>query len=131
MSRDVIADDPTLGSKRAQLVTEAARRLSHARMVNFDEASGAFTITDLGRLAAKYYIRHASIEIFNEVFRPKMTEADALAMISRSTEFDQIQVRESETKEMEVLLEQCPCAVKVLFLHMLAPSDICVTYGMR
>ena len=92
MSRDVVAEDPSLGSKRAQLVTEVARRLSHARMINFEQESGNFTITDLGRLAAKYYIRHASIEIFNEKFRPKMTKADALALISMSTEFDQIQV---------------------------------------
>ncbi|VDB97030.1 unnamed protein product [Peniophora sp. CBMAI 1063] len=111
MSRDVVVDDPTLGSKRSQLVIEAARRLSQARMINFEQESGSFTITDLGRLAAKYYIRHASIEIFNDKFRPKMTEADALAMVSLSTEFDQIQVRESEAKEMKTLLEQCPCTV--------------------
>jgi antiviral helicase SLH1 len=55
-------------------------------MVLFDQTSGVFSITDLGRIAAKYYIRHASIEIFNEKFRPKMTEADVLAMLSMSTE---------------------------------------------
>lgn len=55
-------------------------------MINFEERTGNFIITDLGRIAAKYYIRHASIEIFNEEFRPKMTEADVLAMLSRSTE---------------------------------------------
>jgi antiviral helicase SLH1 len=52
----------------------------------FDQTSGSFTITDLGRIAAKYYIRHSSIEIFNKEFRPKMTEADVLGMLSMSTE---------------------------------------------
>ena len=99
MSRDVVAEDPSLGSKRAQLVTEAARRLSHARMINFEQESGNFTITDLGRLAAKYYIRHASIEIFNEKFRMKMNEEDEIAMISMRTEFEKIKVREREEKE--------------------------------
>lgn len=80
------AEDPHLGSKRSQLVTVAARKLADARMIAFDSAGGALTITDLGRIAAKYYIRHSSIEIFNEVFRPRMTEADVLAMLSRSTE---------------------------------------------
>jgi antiviral helicase SLH1 len=55
-------------------------------MIMFDQAKGAFTITDLGRIAARYYIRHSSIEIFNNEFRPKMTEADVLAMLSMSTE---------------------------------------------
>lgn len=55
-------------------------------MITFDQASSAFTVTDLGRIAAKYYIRHSSIEIFNKEFRPKMTEADVLAMLSMSTE---------------------------------------------
>jgi len=86
ISRDAPADDPQLGSKRSELVTLAARTLVEARMIMFDQTSGAFTITDLGRIAAKYYIRHSSIEIFNEKFRPKMTEADVLAMLSMSTE---------------------------------------------
>lgn len=55
-------------------------------MIAFDRQSGAFVITDLGRIAAKYYIRHASIEIFNKEFRPGMTEADALVILCQSTE---------------------------------------------
>lgn len=83
---DQVADDPELGSKRGQLVREAASRLSDARMIVYERETGRFTITDLGRIAAKYYIRYASIEIFNQVFRPSMTEADVLAMLCRSTE---------------------------------------------
>lgn len=55
-------------------------------MIIFDRPNGAFTITDLGRIAAKYYIKSTSIEIFNKEFRPKMSEADVLAMLSMSTE---------------------------------------------
>jgi replicative superfamily II helicase len=61
-------------------------------MITFDQASGAFTITDLGRIAAKYYIRHSSIEIFNKEFKPKMTEADVLAMLSMSTEVSDFRI---------------------------------------
>ncbi|KAI0321843.1 Sec63-domain-containing protein [Amylostereum chailletii] len=112
MSRDEASDDTSLANKRTKLVTEAARRLVEARMINYDVISGTFTITDLGRLAAKYYIRHTSIEIFNRDFRPQMTEADALGMLSLSTEFDQIKIRESEAKELKQLMEMAPCAVK-------------------
>ncbi|KAI0638306.1 Sec63-domain-containing protein [Trametes polyzona] len=109
---DQVAEDPYLGAKRNQLITAAAQQLAEARMIAFDRQTGSLVCTDLGRIAAKYYIRHKSIEIFNEKFRPKMSEADVLAMLSMSTEFDQIQVRENEVKELEALMENAPCAVK-------------------
>ena len=46
----------------------------------------AFYITDLGRIAAKFYIRMLTIEIFNEFFKPKMSEADVLHMVCKSVE---------------------------------------------
>ncbi|KZT66005.1 Sec63-domain-containing protein [Daedalea quercina L-15889] len=112
LTRDQVAEDPYLGEKRNQLVVEAATRLAEARMITFDRMNGNFTILDLGRIAAKYYIRHASIEIFNKEFKPKMTEADVLAMLCMSTEFNQIQVRENEVNELKQLSEAVPCAVK-------------------
>ncbi|KAG6837982.1 hypothetical protein H0H93_008376 [Arthromyces matolae] len=126
--RETISDDPQLGNKRHQLINFAAQKLADVGMIAFERATGAFTITDLGRIAAKYYIRHASIEIFNKEFRQKMTEADALGMLSMSTEvrspsiydnvysasvqFEQIQFRESEATELELLMERIPCDVK-------------------
>ncbi|KAF7790915.1 hypothetical protein EIP86_001873 [Pleurotus ostreatoroseus] len=112
---DQVANDPELASKRTQLVVEAASLLANTRMIAFDRQTREFTITDLGRIAAKYYIRYASIEIFNKVFRPRMSEADVLAMLCMSKEFDQIQVRENEVKELEQLMEAVPCDVKVGF----------------
>ena len=82
----MLADDPSLSNKRGELVTAAAQKLANARMIAFDRTTGGFTITDLGRIAAKYYIRHASIEIFNKEFKTKMSEADVLVMLSKSTE---------------------------------------------
>ena len=79
-------DDPQLGNKRNELVTLAARRLADAQMIVFDEASGAFSMKDLGRISSKYYVRCSSIEIFNEEFKPAMGHADVLAMLSMSTE---------------------------------------------
>lgn len=81
-----VVEDPGLGVKRNQLVTNAVRRLVEARMVNWNSSTGTLKTTDLGGIAAKYYIRIASIEIFNEKFRPKMSEADVLTMLSHSTE---------------------------------------------
>lgn len=114
LTREQVQDDPSLGAKCGQLVLESASKLQEARMITSDSSKN-FTITDLGRIAAKYYIRHASIEIFNQLFKPRMSEADVLAMLCMSTEFDQIQVRENEVKELDQLMkseETVPCYVK-------------------
>lgn len=85
LTREQVQDDPSLGAKCGQLVLESASKLQEARMITSDSSKN-FTITDLGRIAAKYYIRHASIEIFNQLFKPRMSEADVLAMLCMSTE---------------------------------------------
>ena len=86
VARDSVQDDPQLGGKRKELIGVAARKLAQTKMIVYDAREGSFRITDLGRIAAKYYIRHSSIEIFNKEFRPKMSEADILAMLSMSSE---------------------------------------------
>lgn len=63
-----------------------ARQLADARMINYDKDRGTFVITDLGRIAAKYYIRVRTVEALNDIFRPKMGEADVLNMLCKCTE---------------------------------------------
>lgn len=112
VNQDVI-NDPALGSKRHSLITSSAKRLVETQMITFDADLGTLTPTDLGRIASKYYIRNASIEIFNKLFRPRMSEADVLALLASSVEFAQIQVRENEVPELAKLIETvAPCQVK-------------------
>jgi len=137
-----VAEDPRLGAKRNQLVTNAVGRLVAARMVNWNRSTGALQVTDLGRIAAKYYIRLASIEVFNQRFRARMSEADVLTMLCYSTEvgsfrllvsarlltllciqFNQVQLRESEIKELEVLKKKVPCEVQVM-RHLFLDSPL-------
>ena len=52
---------------------------AHARrckMARFDERSGQLYVTELGRVASHFYIRHSSIVAFNEMLRPHMSEAE-------------------------------------------------------
>src|ERR1700748_1739231 len=86
MTYSDLSGDPSLSAKRRQLVTTAANALVKARMITFNELTETFTITERGQIAARYYIRHQSIEIFNKEMRPMMTEADILRLISKSTE---------------------------------------------
>ncbi|KAI9341779.1 Sec63 Brl domain-containing protein [Zopfochytrium polystomum] len=109
----VIEEDPNLGKRLGELVKIAARALHKAQMIVFDERTNYLTAKDLGRTASSFYIRTASIEIFNEMMRAQMTEADVLSMVSMSSEFENIKVREEEIPELKTLeRNQCYCDVK-------------------
>lgn len=71
-----LQNDPWLGSKRHTLIVTAAKKLRSIGMVLFDEDLGTLVPTEVGRIASRYYIKHASIEVFNQSLRPKMSEAD-------------------------------------------------------
>ncbi|OZJ04536.1 hypothetical protein BZG36_03995 [Bifiguratus adelaidae] len=105
--------DPLLGKRRRDLIVNAARKLAKAQMIIFDENTGYLTAKDLGRIASNFYIKHGSIEIFNTMMKPRMTEADVLAMVSLSSEFDNVKARDTEAKELTSLSETaCACAIK-------------------
>ena len=98
--------DPNLVQHRLALITKAAQALDKAKMIRFNEGAGYLHITDLGRVASHFYINMESILLFNEKMKPNMTEANILSMISQSSEFDGIKVREEEMQELDEHLEE-------------------------
>ncbi|XP_035275988.1 activating signal cointegrator 1 complex subunit 3 [Anguilla anguilla] len=96
--------DPGLELYRKELVVEAGRKLDKARMIRFEERTGYFSSTDLGRTASHFYIRYNTIETFNELFNAQKTEADILSIVSKAEEFEQVKVRDEEMEELEQLL---------------------------
>ncbi|KAF9586602.1 activating signal cointegrator 1 complex subunit [Lunasporangiospora selenospora] len=106
-------EDPLLGKKRRDIIVAAAKNLHKAQMIVFDEKTGYLTPKDLGRIASNFYVSYNSVNTYNSLMKPRMTEADVLAMVSRSTEFENIKSRDNEHSELSKLLElACPCAVK-------------------
>ena len=105
-------EDPTLETKRRDIIIEAARKLDRAKMIRFDERTGYLYATDLGRTASNFYIKYDTVEIFNEMMKPIMNEADILAMLSRASEFEQLKVRDDEMNELDDLIHDC-CEVPV------------------
>jgi antiviral helicase SLH1 len=102
-------------------MVHTAVTLSRYEMVSFDQDTASLSSTELGTIAAKFFLRAQTIEIFNELFKPKMTEADVLATLCKSKEFEQIAVRDEENTELEALLKKIPCQVQVsLFVVRLA-----------
>ncbi|SCU98656.1 LAMI_0F15720g1_1 [Lachancea mirantina] len=102
---DEFRDDPQLYEKRRDMIIKAARKIHRLQMIVFDEVSMHFTPKDLGRIASDFYLLNESVEIFNQLCNPSATEADVLAMISMSSEFDNIKFREEEAVELTRLLE--------------------------
>ncbi|CAL8464110.1 g3645 [Coccomyxa elongata] len=108
-----LAADQRLEGRRKQLITDAARKLERCRMARFDERSGQLYVTELGRVASHFYIRHKSIVAFNELLKPHMTESEFLAMLAQSSEFENMAVREEELPELDNLVRSaCPFEVK-------------------
>jgi antiviral helicase SLH1 len=106
-------DDPTLVQRRRQLAIQAARTLQQSQMIIFNETTEELRSKDVGRIASQYYISHTSIQIFNTMMQPQASEADVLKMIAMSGEFDNIQSRDEESKELSKLKEEStPCQVE-------------------
>lgn len=106
ISHDEKLADPDLVQHRTTLIVKAAQVLDAARMVRFNEVNGYLHITDLGRVASHFYIKVESVQLFNEQMKQNMTEAAILSMISQSSEFDNIKVREEEMGELDGHLEE-------------------------
>ncbi|CCH60480.1 hypothetical protein TBLA_0C06880 [Henningerozyma blattae CBS 6284] len=102
---DELANDPQLYERRRKMIVTAARRLHSLQMIVFDEISMHFIPKDLGRISSDFYLLNQSVEIFNQMCNPRATEADVLAMVSFSSEFDSIKFREEESKELTRLSE--------------------------
>lgn len=107
-----IRDDPTLVQRRRKLAIQAAKTLQQSQMIIFNEVTEELRSKDIGRIASQFYILHTSVQIFNTMMQPHATEADVLKMMSMSGEFDNIQSRDSEAKELSYLKDNVvPCAV--------------------
>lgn len=62
--------------KQRALVSDAARALDKAKMMRFDEKSGNFYCTELGRIASHFYIHYSSVETYNEMLRRHMNDSE-------------------------------------------------------
>lgn len=107
-----IRDDPNLVQRRRQLAIQAARTLQKSQMIIYNDVTEELRSKDIGRIASQFYIQQTSVEVFNMMMKPHATEADILKMISMSGEFDNIQSRDSEEKELtHFRREVVPCDV--------------------
>ncbi|KAJ8451475.1 hypothetical protein Cgig2_017866 [Carnegiea gigantea] len=109
---DEVVADPSLSLKQRAFITDAARALDKAKMMRFDEKSGNFYCTELGRIASHFYIQYSSVETYNEMLKRHMSDSEVIDMVAHSSEFENIVIREEEQMELEALARECPLEVK-------------------
>ena len=112
ISWEELSMDPELVEIRRKLIIEAARSLDRARMVRFDERSGNIYTAEMGRVASHFYISKSSIEVYNSLLKPYMNEDDIITMISMSSEFENLNVRDDELPELDQLSRTCTFQTK-------------------
>lgn len=112
ISHDKLKEDPLLQSYRADLIHTAAVQLDRSGLAKYDRKSGHFQVTELGRIASHYYCTHETMQIYNQLLKPTLTEIELFRVFSLSCEFKNITVREEEKLELQKLMERVPIPIK-------------------
>ena len=105
-------EDPLLEQRRIDLIHSAATLLDKRSLVRYERKSGQLQPTDLGRVAAYYYVPHQTVSVYNEHLKPTVSDIDLLRVFALSSDFAQISVREEEKQELARLIERVPIPVK-------------------
>uniref|UniRef100_A0A673C994 U5 small nuclear ribonucleoprotein 200 kDa helicase n=1 Tax=Sphaeramia orbicularis TaxID=375764 RepID=A0A673C994_9TELE len=99
VSHDDRSSDPLLERRRMDLVHTAANVLDKNSLIKYDKRTGSFQVTDLGRIASHFYITHDSIQTYNQLLKPTLSEIELFRVFSLSSEFRNITVREESIEE--------------------------------
>ena len=107
-----LAADPLLEQRRIDLVHSAATTLDKCALIKYERKSGQFQPTDLGRVAAYYYVSHTTVAVYNDFLKPTLSDIELLRLFSLSKDFSNLAVREEEKQELARLIERVPIPVK-------------------
>lgn len=107
-----VREDPTLESRRNDLIHTAASVLDKHNLVKYDKKTGNFQVTDLGRVSSHFYISYSSMAVYNEHLKPNMSDIDIFRLFSLSNEFKFMTVREEEKLELQRLVDRVPIPIK-------------------
>ncbi|MEE6520153.1 hypothetical protein FKM82_017964 [Ascaphus truei] len=94
ISHDDLKSDPLLEQRRLDLIHTAALMLDKNNLLKYDKKTGNFQVTELGRIASHYYITNESVQTYNQLLKPTLSEIELFRVFSLSSEFKNITVRE-------------------------------------
>ena len=112
MYRELQAD-PRLQTRCRELIEISVKELAKAKMLRFNFETTNMNTTDTGIVASHFYVKYASLELYNELVHPAMSEADCFEVVARSSEFENVQARDEENQELvKLLTNACPIKIK-------------------
>lgn len=112
ISHEHFKQDQLLEQHRADLIHTAALHLDRSGLVKYDRKTGQFQVTELGRIASHYYCTHETMQTYNQLLKPMLSEIELFRVFSLSSEFKNITVREEEKLELQKLMERVPIPIK-------------------
>lgn len=104
--------DSKLERRRAELIHAAATELDRAGLVKYNKRTGEIEGTDLGKVAADFYVSHQTMSTYIEHMKLSTTDIDLYRIFSLSGEFRHMSVREEEKLELARLAERVPIPIK-------------------
>jgi len=99
-----IQADPTLAVRCRELIEGSIKELARAKMLRYNFETQNMNTTETGIVASHYYVKYASLEIYNTHVHPAMSEADCFDVVARSAEFENVVCRDEERQELIKLL---------------------------
>ncbi|KMQ84918.1 putative u5 small nuclear ribonucleoprotein helicase, partial [Lasius niger] len=112
INHDKLKQDTLLELHRADLIHSAAVELDRSGLIKYDQKSGNFQATELGRIASHYCCTHETMSMYNQLLKHTLSEIELFRVFSLSSEFKNINVREEEKLELQKLMERVPILVK-------------------
>ena len=111
-SEGELSTDPLLEQRRTDLIRTAATTLDKCALIKYERKSGQFQVTDLGRVAAYYYVSHSTVAVYNDFLKPTLSDIEVLRLFALSKDFANISVREEEKGELARLIDRVPIPIK-------------------
>ncbi|CAG9864245.1 unnamed protein product [Phyllotreta striolata] len=112
ISHDALKHDQLLEQHRADLIHTAAMLLDKSGLIKYERKTGQFQVTEIGRIASHYYCTHETMQTYNQLLKPMLSEIELFRVFSLSGEFRNITVREEEKLELQKLMERVPIPIK-------------------
>ena len=109
---DETEDDRELLRRRVNLAHTAFSMLERNGLISYERKTGAVTSTFLGKISSFYYIKHASMAIYNTNLKSNCGLIELLRVFAMSIEFKYLVVREEEKNELKKLVETVPVPIK-------------------
>lgn len=86
-------------------------------------------VTELGRIASHFYCTYESMQTYNQLLKPVLSEIELLRVFSLSSEFSKITVRDEEKVEIAKLAERVPIPIKESLDEPSAKCNILLQVG--